>query len=496
MRKHVGFWLYLGLVFVGSFLMSVAFPLTVDDLGWGSVSIQRYLSWQNITGPLGDGRFFGNTLIILLPHATWLLHLFYAGTMTALAYLVVRLTHQLWLAGGVMLLLLWLPRTVIAQTFGWNAGFINYVFALLFPLALLVMAQREVVENKPRHHHWTLVVLLGLWAVIAAWLNEPITLLSFLSLTAFIGVAKWRHQTLYAHWYAMWLGNGVGTAILLWKTARTTAASSAHYFSLGQLPSNIRLIFAVTFSQYLWLPIVIALTVCGLLWHQHRQLSARQLSVTVVAVLFIGIYVVSMLVWPQPRTLNFGLGTIALILEAGYWLVLVALTYLFLKDDLIAWYLVLASLFLILPFLLVQPFGERAVFGPQLMLILWWTRLWTTGLAIPRWLQVVVTGIAVGTVVFFATALVPIYQGKTAATRLIRYEAKTTMQPKYYLEIPNHDWWWNLHVSQRFDYLQQRFYGIRPYGPGILVPYATWKNMDTSDPAALIKILQANPNLK
>lgn len=144
-------------------------------------------------------------------------------------------------------------------------------------------------------------------------------------------------------------------------------------------------------------------------------------------------------------------------------------------QDLISWYLVLASLFLVLPFLIVHPFGPRAVFGSQLLLLIWWGRLWQAYLPKPKWLQAITVFLMVLTLFCMTTILLPIYEGKVASTRLIQYEATQNFQPRYYLEVPHHDWWWNPSISQNFDYAQQKFYHIYPYAAGTLVPYQTWK---------------------
>ncbi len=77
------------------------------------------------------------------------LHLLYAGTLTILSYLSTKLTRSTWLSMIIMMGLLWLPKIIVAQTFGWNAGFINYVFALVFPLWLLTLADTEIIDKNP-----------------------------------------------------------------------------------------------------------------------------------------------------------------------------------------------------------------------------------------------------------------------------------------------------------------------------------------------------------
>lgn len=132
MYKKRNLYMLLTLTFIIGFLMSVAFPLTSDDLGWGSIPVQTYLRWKKFNRYFWRWALFWECINYSVTKMQFFLHLLYAGTLTILSYLSTKLTRSTWLSMIIMMGLLWLPKIIVAQTFGWNAGFINYVFALVF----------------------------------------------------------------------------------------------------------------------------------------------------------------------------------------------------------------------------------------------------------------------------------------------------------------------------------------------------------------------------
>ena len=60
-------------VFIIFTLISIAMPLTGDDLTWGVSSLARYWHWGSFN--VYDGRYLGNTMIIVLSKIPWLLHI-------------------------------------------------------------------------------------------------------------------------------------------------------------------------------------------------------------------------------------------------------------------------------------------------------------------------------------------------------------------------------------------------------------------------------------
>lgn len=483
---------FLG-VFVVFTLISIAMPLTGDDLTWGAVTLGKYWRWGSFN--VYDGRYLGNTLIIVLTKIPWLLHIFYGLTAATLGWVCSKLLHSV--AGGIAALtaVLLMPRIVFAQTIGWNSGYINYVLSTLLTIGILALAEREILRGEPLqlHRERSFALVLGICALLSSWLSEPVTLLNLLSLFVFIAVAKLRGERAAGHWWAALSGAIVGAiAMFANQGYRNTIAGTDSYrsidFSPHALVQSAKMITRAALNSFEGL--IVALFLLAIIltirnwrnWRNYQRVLASLGTLELAALSIINHVVVS------PVLLSSLHADIYLLLTVGIFGALALLLIALAPTDLVSWYLIAAAVFTLLPYLAMHPFGPRCVFIAQLFLILLALR-WLIDYVqpSPRWFQIAVGLIAAITLTFSATRLIPIHQGKVVREEVLRYEAKHPRKyHNYYPEIPHEDWFWTGRLPANQDWKIDRYYNLR-YGVGILVPYQQWRLHRHEDTAELLK---------
>jgi hypothetical protein len=468
-------------------------PFTGDDLSWGVVKIGNYWTHGNFDNY--DGRYLGNTLIITLTKMPWLLHTFYALTMAGLAVICAKLLKSIRYAVAALTLVLLLPRVVFAQTLGWNAGFINYVFSTLFMLGILALAVRELLARDDWHPPYEagLAILLFLLAMLFSWLSEPVTLLNFISLAAFIAYGLFNHRQVRAHWWTALLGSTIGAVLMFINGGyHNTAAGTDPYrkmdLSLHALAGNARSVLSVGINSFELLFVLFAiLAILLTITHWHNWTIGQRLAGMLAAADFTIFSVINLLI-QHPESFSTPLKALYLLMSAsvfvGLFLLIVAVS----PIDLAAYYYLLAAIFLLLPYLVVTPFGPRCVFASQLLLILLLLHLTANYLELPMNMPsaLVIGVIACGTLAISAPTLWSIHQGTSVRTAALTYQAQHPSAITYYPEIPHSNWWWLGNDAQNNDAKLQNFYKL-PRRGGVLVPYNKWHALKTHDGKQLIQ---------
>ncbi|WP_155286994.1 DUF6056 family protein [Lacticaseibacillus zhaodongensis] len=480
-------------VFIIFTLISIAMPLTGDDLTWGVSSLARYWHWGSFN--VYDGRYLGNTMIIVLSKIQWLLHIVYGLIAAGLAWVCSKLLRSV--SGGVaaMTAVLLMPRIVFAQTIGWNSGYINYVFSTLFTIGILALADREILNARPiaLNYPRTFALFLAGAGMLSSWLSEPVTMLNLLSIIAFIAVAKLRGGHLARHWWAALAGTLIGFVLMFMNGGyRNSIAGTDSYrsinFSLHSIVQNAKVITETALNSFAGLLIAFLLLAIILSiknwqgWRNYQRVLGT-LATLELAALCVGNHLVQ-----DPAHLSSHYADLYLLLTAGCFGALALLLLALAPADLVSWYLLAAAVFTLLPYLALHPFGPRCVFSAQLFLVLlalrWLhnyvqpsARVWTIG----------VTLAAAVTLAYSTPYLVQIHQGKVVREEVLRYEAKHPRKyQNYYPEIPHGDWFWSGHLAPNQDWKIDRYYNLR-YGAGIFVPYSQWRAHRHEDPATLLK---------
>lgn len=188
-------------------------PLTGDDWTWGSqIGIRRLT-----TGFVGyNGRLFSNTLEILITRLSYMRIPIYALVNTLLVYLSVKITipnkkatswHFLFATG----LYLTISTQVFSQSFGWFAGFINYIFGMLLIFIYIYWLVKDFKENaKSNPVYYFGLFMLGL---LSALVIEHVTFyLWCLALGSIFYLNKNRKKLLLNCSYI--LGLVIGSAVM------------------------------------------------------------------------------------------------------------------------------------------------------------------------------------------------------------------------------------------------------------------------------------------
>lgn len=140
----------MGLWLVGVFIlwMSAAIPLSLDDYAWKSaVGMERLKVWFHDY----NGRYLSNILEMILTRYYILQVFVMTFFSTLLIVMMKRLTFKD--ANGlayifILLLVLMLPMIVFAETFGWVAGYVNYVTSAGLMLYLMSVVFEQYQETK------------------------------------------------------------------------------------------------------------------------------------------------------------------------------------------------------------------------------------------------------------------------------------------------------------------------------------------------------------
>lgn len=171
------------IIFIIFGLIGLWMPLLGDDLHWGTYFGSNYF-------PQGiflyyDGRYLGDILVIAITKIKPLSFIAYGTFMTTIVYLIQRIRDQisqekslnLFSSTVAAILILVMPDFLFQQILGWHAGFANYVPSVIFPLFFLYLVLKNY-DNKDVHYYRASTMLIFLAAIFAQFFAEHITVLN------------------------------------------------------------------------------------------------------------------------------------------------------------------------------------------------------------------------------------------------------------------------------------------------------------------------------
>ncbi|MBQ9690972.1 MAG: GtrA family protein [Eggerthellaceae bacterium] len=259
-RNSIGTRHIIFILFVLLFLLTLLFPFTGDDWGWGSsVGIERLLSgYQDY-----NGRYFSNTLMLVLGRSAVARGVFVAATVSLISYAIYRFVkkdHVVYLIISAVLFLL-VPKDVAAQGFIWISGFVNYVFPALITFAYLLLSF-EIAENRydgsPAVYGG--VFFLGLFGALIV---ENVTFLHLgLSLLLFIGM-KLRYNFMSKIHAIFFMGSAIGALIMFSNGAyhRIAAGDDSYRSVVSGLSDIVSHIFDGIVFSALANPVFLTVTI-------------------------------------------------------------------------------------------------------------------------------------------------------------------------------------------------------------------------------------------
>ena len=140
-KKNWKLYLFYTFIFVFLFILSYYFPYSNDDWVWGSkIGIERFENGFKDY----NGRYLGNTLVLVLTRSNLLKSLFMTITYFGIGYLIKKIVNKN--NNGIMifsiLMLFLINRCVFRETIVNTCGFINYTFNMFLVLIFIAYIKR------------------------------------------------------------------------------------------------------------------------------------------------------------------------------------------------------------------------------------------------------------------------------------------------------------------------------------------------------------------
>lgn len=212
----------------GAFYIYLAaqIPYTHDDWDWGLAN-----GWEQLITANINSRYSGNLFEVLMTRSELFKSLFMGLVFTALPIAIAAFTAKdksktvsLILASNILLLLI--PQVIWQQTYGWVAGFANFVTSALW-VSLFFLFSQSLFQEKAQMPKGVLkCFLVGVFCVSMQLFAENITVFMVgVSLVFWIASGiKWRKISGY---YTMMLfGTIIGAVIMFSSSMYETLLST------------------------------------------------------------------------------------------------------------------------------------------------------------------------------------------------------------------------------------------------------------------------------
>lgn len=355
-------------------------PLTGDDWTWqshlGVYRLKHFFDEYN-------GRYLSNLLEIALVRVSWLRILFQSICSTLLIYLISKITMKKVTYATVLsifIFLMTIPQTVYAQTFGWTAGYVNYIVSLIALLTYFIIILNIFEEKEPTYKPYTiyLVATLGL---LTQLLVEHITLFSIYSAILVIIYAKIKFHRFFKLHITYLIASIVGAVIMFSNSAYMQiifGKDDYREISNKSLIEKTVQIYSgsmhrLLFENNVW--IVLCISIVGLAIFGKYNASTKCMK-------YIKYFVVSTLYSYSVITLLATSSFIQLIFKR-HELVLSLFSILFfislcliplaidqMKVRIFSWYLLSGVVLLSAPFVFITPYGPRCAIASIVFLLL------------------------------------------------------------------------------------------------------------------------------
>ena len=208
------------------------FPYSWDDWAWGSkTGIERLNTWFDSYG----GRYFGNILALILTRSVILRSVCIATCMAGIVYLLNKLSKSGKVGNYIsIILLLFLPVTLLRESVVWTAGFANYGVSIFLTLIYIYYIQNIYSDDKPKYKAITIPFVLVL-GFLNALLIEHLTIYNILLGIYVVVFAFIRYRKVFLAHIAYLIGGILGAA---WMFSNSAYAK----FSKSQDPDrNIKM---------------------------------------------------------------------------------------------------------------------------------------------------------------------------------------------------------------------------------------------------------------
>lgn len=373
----------LGIIFIFFLLLGTVTPLSGDDWTWASsIGLHRLL-----TGFIGyNGRLISNVLEIVITRNTFIRVLLYAVFATALVFLTTNIIFykskiQVWPYFLTTGLYLTLSTEVYSQTFGWFAGFINYIFGMLpiFYFILWSLKHKDTQQPVSLFSSGSLLIV----GIVSSLIVENVTiyslLLAIVAIVYFVKTNKSQLIGLYAYTAGTLMGAILMFSNPIYKTELTGNSSFRHVAFGTAMWTKVSQIYTSAMYKYVFQEnglIILIISVCLIicLWKNSsnflNSFFKAILSLILMSYAFFSAFIRNLL-----PTTNFNLATVSNLL-AGFSILFVTalcLSIIYIDSSTIRWhliFLILSALILSAPFAIISPYGPRCAFATICFMIL------------------------------------------------------------------------------------------------------------------------------
>lgn len=214
-KKKCFAWLLFFFAF--QLVLQYYYPMTSDDLYFRyGVEISNKNDFFNYVLHFGNGRYLGNSSVLILVRSHWLRTLSKAVIMTAiygeLIYLLdLKNELQIALAG---ILMLFPSAKMYAQVYVWTAGFQNYIVPIFLYLTAFICWKRckEIKENGRKIF---LNVIIFLASMSAQLFSENCTLFFGFGSVCIAAAEVWKDKKIKKSTIILVIGSVFGAGIMM-----------------------------------------------------------------------------------------------------------------------------------------------------------------------------------------------------------------------------------------------------------------------------------------
>lgn len=204
--------LVTGIVFLFYLYIAMNMAFTQDDWTWGSsVGWGRFQHWFQGY----NGRYLGDLTEVLITRSFTARVVFMSVFCTGVIYLLWRLIGIKHVHNGIVVffLVLSLPTDIFAETYGWGAGFSNYIMGAFFSLLYLNII-KTIIEPGPTVYPrgaWLAMIPLG---IASELFIEHVTLYNFVVAAAVMVYTYIRNRKIHLLHATYFLSVLAGMAIM------------------------------------------------------------------------------------------------------------------------------------------------------------------------------------------------------------------------------------------------------------------------------------------
>lgn len=211
-KKNWKLYLFHTFIFVFLFILSYYFPYSNDDWVWGSkIGIERFENGFKDY----NGRYLGNTLVLVLTRSNLLKSLFMTITYFGIGYLIKKIVNKN--NNGIMifsiLMLFLINRCVFRETIVNTSGFINYSFNV-FLVLIFIAYIKDVFKKVNFKEKWYNLILLFLLGLSSTLFMEHITTYLLVLCTALCVYSYIKYKKIPKSYLIYFAGVIIGSIIM------------------------------------------------------------------------------------------------------------------------------------------------------------------------------------------------------------------------------------------------------------------------------------------